>query len=370
MIHFLAPRQDADVPHDYIARAGVQGQASVLCYEDMVDRRELPHGLYVFTGINRLRPATARLFASLHEQLEAGTGVAPLNHPLGTLRRYELLRALHEARLNPFRAYGAWEDYSDVRLPAFVRPREADGGIPTLAHSLAAVEADIGKALIDGRRPDELVVVEFEDTSENGLFTKYSAYILGSRIVPVSLDRGTDWVMRRYASDINPAMLEDERNYVLSNPHRDQLEHIFALSGTTFGRMDYSVVDGRVVCWEINTLPLLRRAHGVSSLPPELEALRKVRKSHVAAEFAAGFAALLERVPPAGQGIRPEFDPALLREARAELAERGATTDAGEESFRLARALLRPFKPILKPIVAATLHPLLARRARRAARRS
>lgn len=365
VIHFLAPRHDADLPLDYIARAGVEGRASVLTYEDVVDGCALPHGLYVFTGLNRLGPATARLFASLHAQLEATTGVAPLNHPLNTLRRYELLRALYEAGANPFRAFGAWEDYADVRLPAFVRPREADGGVPTLAHSLATLEADVGKALMDGRRADELVIVEFEDTSVDGVFTKYSAYVLGSRIVPVSLDRGTHWVMRRHASAIDPAMLEEERAFVLTNPHRERLSDLFALSGTTFGRMDYSVVDGRVICWEINTLPLLRRAHGVSSLPPELDALRQVRKQHVRAEFATGFAALLDAVPAGGGEVVPDFDAHLLREARTELARRGATVAAGEERFRLARGLLRPFKPILKPIVAATLQPLLARRARR-----
>lgn len=369
MIHFLAPRQSAGVPVDYIARAGLEQRATVLCYEDVLERDELPHGLYVFTGINRLGPAAARLLASLHARLEAATGIRPLNHPLRTLRRYELLRALHAEGLNPFTAYGAWEDYSRVRLPAFVRPREADGGIPTLAHTLQEVEADVGKALMDGRGPEDLVVVEFEDTSRAGIFTKYSAYVIGTRVLPWSLDRGTDWVMRRHAADMDAAMLKDEERYVLANPHAEQLARIFSLSGTSFGRIDYSVADERVVCWEINTLPLLRRAHGAPSLPSELDALRQVRRAHFAAGFAAAFAELLALVPSGGP-VRPELDPRALADARAELATRGATTDAGRERFRLARALLRPFKPILKPIAAATLQPLMARRARRASRKA
>lgn len=367
MIHFLAPREGADFPLDYIARAGVQDQASVLCYEDLLERRELPHGVYVFTGINRLGPASARLFASLHEQIQAATGITPLNHPLETLRRYELLRALRREGFNRFTAFGVWEDYSRVRLPAFVRPREADGGIPTLSHTLAELEADIGRALMDGRRADELVVVEFEDTSVEGVFTKYSAYRIGTRVVPVSLDRGTDWVMRRHASNIDPAMLEEERRFVFSNPHHDQLARIFELSGTGFGRADYSVAGDRVACWEINTLPLLRRVHGASELTPELKALRQPRKEFVASAFAEAFAALLADLPD-GTGITFDPDPDLVAHARAEVAERGATTEAGRVRFQVARRLLRPLKPILKPIAAKTLHPLLARRARRAER--
>ncbi len=341
----------------------------MLAYEDVLGAEELPHGLYVFTGINRLGPHTARLFAGLHEQIEAETGIRPLNHPLHTLRRYELLRALHDNGLSGFTAYGAWEDYSGVRFPAFVRPREADGGVPTLVHTLREVESDLGKALMDGRGPDDLIVVEFQDTSVDGVFTKYAAYVVGDRIVPSTLDRGSGWVMRRHAADVNPETIEAENRFVFDNPHAAQLADIFALSGTTFGRMDYSMKDGRVVCWEINTLPLLRRAHGVAPPPPELQALREVRRAHFATAFAAAFADLLEAVPE-GRPIRPALDPALVRAARRELETRGATTEPGAVRFRLARALLRPFKPILKPIAAATLQPLLARRARRTRRAS
>lgn len=369
MIHFLAPGESPDTAADYVIRANLEGKASVLAYEDVLDAEELPHGLYVFTGINRLGPHAARLFAGLHEQIEAETGVRPLNHPLRTLRRYELLRALHDHGLSGFTAYGAWEDYSGVRLPAFVRPREADGGIPTLVRTLRGVESDLGKALMDGRGPEDLIVVEFEDTSVDGVFTKYSAYVVGDRVVPSLLDRGSGWVMRRHAADLNPETIEAEMRYVFDNPHASQLAEIFALSGTTFGRMDYSMKDGRPVCWEINTLPLLRPAHGVAPPPPELQALRQTRRDHFDAEFAGAFADLLDALPE-GRPIRPARDPALVGAARRELEMRGVTTEPGPVRFGLARALLRPFKPILKPIAAATLQPLLARRARNTRRAS
>jgi len=364
VIHFLAPRASAQTPEDYIRRADLEGKADILCFEDVLDGGELPHGLYVFAGINRLGPALADLLAELWDELAERTGIAPLNHPTRSLRRYELLRALHREGWNDFTAYGVWEDYRQADLPAFVRPREADGGIPTLRHSMKEIEADVGHALMNGRDARELIVVEFDDTSVDGLFYKYAAYRIGDRIVPVSIDRGTDWVMRRHASDITEELLLEERAYVSENPHDDQLREIFRLARIDFGRIDYALRDGRVVCWEINTLPMLRRPHGVSDLSPELSALRDPRRELFRKGFEEAFAVLFEGIPP-GDAVRPELDPERLRAARREVAEEGATTEAGRESFALLRRLLRPFKPVLKPIAKVTLQPLLARRARK-----
>lgn len=367
MVYFLTPHEGVQTPQGYIEPGGLEDHAAVVRYEDLLEPRRLPHGAYVFTGINRLGPKAAQLFALLHEQLEAGTGVRPLNHPLRTLRRYELLSTLHREGLNRFRVFGAWEDYSRVRFPAFVRPRETDGGIPTLVHDLREVEMAVGTALMDGRELHDLVVVEFDDTSVDGLYTKYAAFVIDKRIVPVSLDRGRHWVMRRHATEGDVPTVEAELDYLSTNPHRDQLTNIVSLSGTDFGRLDYSVRDGAVVCWETNTLPRLRPEQWVEPLPPELDARRVIRKEHIFREFRESFQELLARVPR-GSGVTWNPDPTLLDDARAEFAKRSAWTYAGPVRFRVARTLARPFKRVLKPIAERTLYPLMARIARRAAR--
>jgi len=326
----------------------------------------MPYGLYVFTGINRLGPAWAQLLSEVHAQVQYTTGIAPLNHPVKTLRRFELLKALHEAGLNDFRAFGAWEDLSDLRFPAFVRPREQDGGIPQLLHSLGEVEAAVGKQLMEGWSIHGVLVIEFEDTSdEAGTFKKYSAYIVGNRIIPVSIDWGSRWVMRSDGATVDPGMIEEEMSFVRENPHGDQLKRIFSIARTQFGRIDYSMKSGRVQTWEINTLPLLRTPRGRAPVPEELRALRAPRREHFKAEFTAAWR---EIIPdrPAGPSIRIAIAPGTLALARTELETRGISTEPPSVMFPRIRRFLRPLKALLKPIAARILHPLLGKRARRA----
>src|SRR5262249_42167607 len=40
-------------------------------------------------------------------------------------------------------------------------------------------------------------------------------------------------------------------------PHRQALGEIFQAAGIEYGRIDYSVLDGRIVTWEINTNPTI-----------------------------------------------------------------------------------------------------------------
>jgi hypothetical protein len=365
MVTLLTPRASLPYVQDYLDRAQLGDRGSSIAYEDISRTSFLPSGLYVFTGINRLGPAWAELLSGVHRQIHAATGVTPLNHPLRTLRRFELLQALYQAGMNEFRAYGAWEDLSKVRFPVFVRPREQDGGVPKLLHSTSEVEATIGEQLMNGFSLNELLVVEFEDTAdEKGKYRKFSAYVVGNRILPVSIDWGQRWVMRSDGVDHDPEMIEEELRFVQENPHAEQLEKIFSLSKTQFGRIDYSVKDGRVQTWEINTLPLLRRPRGRDPMPEEIRALRKPRMDLFMAAFGAAWREVLADVPQ-GSAFRVTLDKYTLARARVEMESRGVTTEPASVLFPRLRRLLRPIKPILKPIAARILHPILGRRARR-----
>jgi hypothetical protein len=372
MIHFLAPDDVSDLPLDYFTKTGLEDRTSVITFEDLLHRDTLPFGAYVFAGINRLGPHMARLLADVYDQLRDGTGITPLNHPVRSLRRYELIHALHERDMIPYTAYGAWEDFSAVRMPAFVRPREADGGVPDLKHSLRELEKEIGNSMVWGRTAEELIVVEFADTSVDGVFTKYAAHRIGDRIIARSIDRGTHWVQRRHHSEITMELIEESEEYEETNPFEDQVLEIFDLARIEFGRMDFSVLDGRVICWEINTLPLMRRPEGVSALPEDLQRARLPGRARFAERLADAYGTLLERVdgarasrPSAPDEVPIVHAPDLLAEARREVAARGVTTSAGRGQLALLRTILRPLKPILRPIAVATVYPLLARMARR-----
>ena len=366
MIHFLAPRESAPYVQDYIDRAKLGDQGNIIGYEDIPHLDEFAPGLYVFTAINRLGPATVAMLTELHARLEDGTGLRPLNHPTKTLRRYELLQALNREGLNEFKASGAWEDLSDLRFPVFVRPREQDGTVPELLHSHDAVRSAIGKELMDGWTLDELLVVEFKDTTdEHGVYRKYSAYIIGERVLATSMDPGREWVMRRHSVDFRKDYLEEEWRYANENPHEEQLARIFSLSGTQFGRIDYSMSGDRVQTWEINTLPLLRRPPGVTPMPDELRKTRQPTLDLVGRGYTGAFHHLLASVP-SRTPFRPSLDEATFRAAREELASRGATDRrSGSERWAGLRRLVRPLKPVLKPLNSRTVLPLWARWARR-----
>src|SRR5437764_872885 len=66
----------------------------------------LPTGTYVFSDLERLNAVQRSLVARLWEQLAAaGDAVRLLNHPERSLRRYGLLRMLHERGLNRFNVF-------------------------------------------------------------------------------------------------------------------------------------------------------------------------------------------------------------------------------------------------------------------------
>ncbi len=59
-------------------------------------------------------------------------------------------------------------------------------------------------------------------------------------------------------SDIQaPETAREELDYVRSNPHAEELREIFELARIDYGRIDYSVVDGCIQVWEINTNPMI-----------------------------------------------------------------------------------------------------------------
>ena len=62
-------------------------------------------------------------------------------------------------------------------------------------------------------------------------------------------------------------------------------------------------------------------------------------------------------------GRGPEDD--TLARARSEMESRGVTTEPASVLFPRLRRFLRPIKPILKPLAARILHPILGKRARR-----
>jgi hypothetical protein len=249
------------------------------------------------------------------------------------------------------------DDWRSLRFPVFVRDAGThDGALSPLLRSDLEVERAIGRAIVQGRSVHSLIVVEFCDTVDaKGYYRKYSAFVVGGHIIPRYVSVSREWMLKFQGSEFTTRMAEEEREYVLTNPHEAELRDVFDLAGVDYGRIDYAMRDGRMQTWEINLNPTIGRGLRASSgkVPPELDAIRKPTKEH----FYRLFREAWEDVDLVtdGPSIEVTVDPAIARAA--------ITSDAQENGWlAMLRRVLRPVKPFIAPVVTRAL-PVIARRA-------
>lgn len=293
MIHFFAMRGEY-LFQQFLDLWGkpTAEHAHVIHYQDLPALARFERGTYVFSGLDQLTPSMTRLVGELHAKLLDG-GVRVLNDPGRTLHRYALLETLAREGRNDFRAVRAAAGFTQLRYPVFVRSEHThDGALSPLLHSPAEVEAAIGRMLVYGRSLDELLVVEFCDTADAaGFYRKYAAFAVGKRVIARSLEYGRSWVLKRAGTEYSEEMALEEQEYVRTSPHEAQLAEIFALAGVDYGRIDYSVKDGRVQTWEINLNPTIGRGLRPSKgrVPAALNPIREETKKEFYARFNAAF---------------------------------------------------------------------------------
>ena len=154
------------------------------------------------------------------------------------------------------------------------------------------MQAALARAIVRAHRLSELLVVEFTDTADaEGLFRKYAAFIVGSEIIPRGLARGRQWMLKIAGTEFTASMVREEREYVFENPHERELRRIFEIARVEYGRIDYSVKDGVLQTWEINSNPTIGRGQRPrpGSIPEALVPLRQATKEHFYRKFQAAF---------------------------------------------------------------------------------
>ncbi len=271
--------------HTYTARdcvtaLGASPFGEVVTYDQLKPDTPAPP-LCIFSDLERLSPEATKKAEAWLGKLGASTMV--LNHPRLSLRRYDLLRSLYELGRNSFQVYRKTTD--DLCFPAFVRSeREHTGALSALVRDRNELTAALMKAaLAPATRGQALLVVEFCDTSADGIFHKYSAFRVGDAIIPRHLFFGKNWCLKKPELQTQRT-LELERAYLATNPHADRLRTIFDIADIEYGRIDYSMVGDRMEVWEINTNPV--------SIRPDQLADPARGASHQ--EFAERFTAALE----------------------------------------------------------------------------
>lgn len=271
MIIFVAPAGGEFGVGDFLKSDGasVASQVRVMTYDEVFGGAHLPTAAYVFTGLDQLTPTELRLVARARYRIRAlAPSLACFNDPDRWKDRLALLEAAYAAGENPFRATRATSLATSYRFPVFVRSgQEHTGSLSPLLSNRRSLLRELGRAVGRGYRLRDLLVVEYSDTSVDGVFTKYSAVILGDRIVPRARTTSRDWVTKYGDVDRDAHAADLDLQYVEQNPHERWLRRMFALAGVEYGRIDYAVRDGKPQVWEINTNPTIgaNLAHEASS---------------------------------------------------------------------------------------------------------
>jgi hypothetical protein len=359
MIHFLEAKSPFLSMGAYLETIGrpVASRISIRNYDDMPNWSVQPAGTYIFAAIDFLLPAGRALAGELYDQLVA-SGSRALNSPHSTRLRLDLLEELHRAGMNRFRAVRGSDDFRSLRFPVFVREEHGHhGSLTPLLNSHSEVEAGLGWAIARGHRLSELLVVEFCDTSDaDGLFRKYAAFIVGTEIIPRSLNYGRKWMLKQAGTEFSAPMIAEENAFIFGNPHEKELRRIFSIAKIEYGRIDYAIKDGVIQTWEINLTPTIGRRRGTGSrVPEELRPLRGEGQD----DFFRRFQAALEALD-SGEDGRPipiHFKPESLRAA-------GTITRFPKPGWKSRiRKSLRPLRPVFQR-VAEALSPILVRAAR------
>jgi hypothetical protein len=250
MIYYLVTPKFEHTIKNYLAfwAKELEPRFKIVFYNDVLRARDLPLGTYIFSDLERLLPAETEIATQVWEQLNAA-GAKLLNHPKRTLKRYDLLTMLYEKGRNQFRAVRASDKTTPLKFPVFLREEgEHSGNLTVLLQNRHQVDEALVGAVFRKHQLNTLLLVEYLDTKDaNGVFRKFSSFVVGGRVVPCHVDCSRGWVVKD-TDIVDESIMEQELNYVRTNPHREWLEETFRLAGSEYGRIDYR---------EINTNPVV-----------------------------------------------------------------------------------------------------------------
>lgn len=277
MIQFLSTGHDYTIK-TYLADSGQElaAQFEVLTYGQFFSRQRHPqHAAYIFSDLERvLHPHNLQILQETWPQLLAlPQPPRILNRPDRVLKRLDLLQTLYAEGLNRFQVYPlppmAPEEAVNLeqlpqpeRFPVFIREaNDHAGNLSPLLHSQTELLASILKLKAAGKLTGCPMVTEFISVCDDrGYYRKYSAFRIGDAIFAAHILIGKDWVQKDLDLDhMEKWMTLEDYEYVVDNPHLEELSAIFDLAGIDFGRIDYGLYQGKIQVFEINTNPMLQR---------------------------------------------------------------------------------------------------------------
>ncbi len=391
MIHFVVTEEGSYSIRWYLAEEGaaLADRMQIVLYEDLPRMGRLPLGTWVLTELDRLDAHQRELARIVAGRLRAaGNGVRLLNDPERVRLRLDLLRAARASDAIDYRAWPVHDLLFDaqpatptadsraipatsLRYPVFVRfGNQHIGNLTPLLDSPKSLAAGLGELAATGVPRDDLIVVEFCETAGgDGIYRKYAAYNMDGRIIAKALEQSLEWMVKWKYRIFDRVRADEEIEYCRTNPHEAWIREMFALARIDYGRIDYGLVNGRPVLWEINTNPTIGR--GPERADPQTDAVVAYKEMIAPArtEFHAAFEeawSALDTPTPADAGIELSVPDDLVR-----AIERGAKQRRNaERRSALVNVVARQFwvRPVTRAVKWA-LTPIMAARVRAESRR-
>jgi hypothetical protein len=241
-------------------RNDIRDRVRIISYDDLFCLGDLRAGVFIFTDFDRLSDDDLVKATQIADHLQSILpGVVVLNHPGRCLGRFALLSALHAS--DPFYPQVTrLKDWQNVTtFPVFIRAeRDHLQALSGLIAAPAELAVKAARLLNSAAAPEDLIVIQFKNAQNGaGYFEKYGAFRVGDAIYGQHLLQSEGWWVKDSSSVWDTTRIEQTLAYTKNNPHADLLMPIFVLAGTEYGRIDYCVVDGRIVVFEINTNPVV-----------------------------------------------------------------------------------------------------------------
>lgn len=231
-----------------------------LSYEEVMDGVKVQAASFVFADLERLSDDALAWAAKVWKRIAAsGRRVRLLNHPLRAMKRYELLRMLHERGINDYDVYRVAEERRPKRYPVFLRhEHDHKGSLSRLLRTPAELRRAIRRLRAAGKLDDDLMIVEYcNEPDSRGLYRYYGAYCIDGVVIPQFLMFSKLWMVKRTTVELDDDLLAQEHAFVRDNPYAKKIRRVFRLANIDYGRIDYNIVDGRFQVYEINTNPNL-----------------------------------------------------------------------------------------------------------------
>ncbi len=263
MIHFVTTAAHGYTVTNLVRRHGKR-TCRAWSYDEIFEKRKIPVGTWVFTDHERLTIDETNQAARVAQQMEAA-GCRVLNHPAFVRSRFETLRRLREAGINDFSVFRADASPRPTRFPVFIRNEyDHDSSSLALLENQAALDAALHELEAQSIPLVGKLVIEYAvDPIVPDTWMRLSTYHFGGTLIAHHIGFDSHWIVkdgfeaeRMDAHPCKERMLELERDFVTSNLYAETMRDAFDIARIDYGRADFSLMDGRVQVYEINTNPM------------------------------------------------------------------------------------------------------------------